>query len=294
MNRTLLAAVIALVVIAVVGFSSLFQVDQRQQALVVQFGNPIRAVPEAGLHFKLPFIQDVLYFERRVLDLDPPKQQVILADQKRLDVDAYARYRIVNPLLFYQSVVNENGARARLNQIILGAARGVLGNVSLERVLSDKRADIVQAIKVEVNTAVRALGIEIVDVRLRRADYPAETSQAIFNRMKSEREREAKEFRAEGGEIAAQIRADADRQKVVIVADAQRRGQVLRGEGDATAVKLYADAFGQDPDFFAFYRTMEAYRVALGNGDATMVLSPDSDFFRYFGDMTGARGRNPK
>lgn len=294
MNRTLLAAVIALVVIAVVGFSSLFQVDQRQQALVVQFGNPIRAVPEAGLHFKLPFIQDVLYFERRVLDLDPPKQQVILADQKRLDVDAYARYRIVNPLLFYQSVVNENGARARLNQIILGAARGVLGNVSLERVLSDKRADIVQAIKVEVNTAVRALGIEIVDVRLRRADYPAETSQAIFNRMKSEREREAKEFRAEGGEIAAQIRADADRQKVVIVADAQRRGQVLRGEGDATAIKLYADAFGQDPDFFAFYRTMEAYRVALGNGDATMVLSPDSDFFRYFGDMTGARGRNPK
>lgn len=294
MNRTLLAAVIALVVIAVVGFSSLFQVDQRQQALVVQFGNPIRAVPEAGLHFKLPFIQDVLYFERRVLDLDPPKQQVILADQKRLDVDAYARYRIVNPLLFYQSVVNENGARARLNQIILGAARGVLGNVSLERVLSDKRADIVQAIKVEVNTAVRALGIEIVDVRLRRADYPAETSQAIFNRMKSEREREAKEFRAEGGEIAAQIRADADRQKVVIVADAQRRGQVLRGDGDATAIKLYADAFGQDPDFFAFYRTMEAYRVALGNGDATMVLSPDSDFFRYFGDMTGARGRNPK
>jgi len=294
MNRTLLAAVIALVVIAVVGFSSLFQVDQRQQALVVQFGNPIRAVPEAGLHFKLPFIQDVLYFERRVLDLDPPKQQVILADQKRLDVDAYARYRIVNPLLFYQSVVNENGARARLNQIILGAARGVLGNVSLERVLSDKRADIVQAIKVEVNTAVRALGIEIVDVRLRRADYPAETSQAIFNRMKSEREREAKEFRAEGGEIAAQIRADADRQKVVIVADAQRRGQVLRGEGDATAIKLYADAFGQDPDFFAFYRTMEAYRAALGNGDATMVLSPDSDFFRYFGDMTGARGRNPK
>jgi membrane protease subunit HflC len=294
MNRALLAAAAALVIAAVIGFASIFTVHQTQQALVVQFGNPVRPVPKPGLHFKLPFIQDVLYFELRVLDLDPPKQQVILSDQKRLDVDAYARYRIVNPLLFYQSVVNESGARSRLSQIVNGATRGVLGNETLERVLSDKRADIVEAIRVQVNAAARQFGIEIVDVRLRRADYPAETSQAIFNRMKSEREREAKEFRAEGAEVAQQIRADADRQKVVIIAEAARKSQILRGEGDATAIKLYADAFGLDQEFFAFYRTMEAYRSALGNGDATMVLSPDSDFFRFFGDMTGGRRRGAK
>lgn len=294
MNRGLIGAVIVLVIAAIVGFASLFTVHQTQQALVVQFGNPVRPVPVPGLHFKLPFIQDVLYFERRVLDLDPPKQQVILSDQKRLDVDAFARYRIVNPLLFYQSVVNEAGARSRLSQIVNGAARGVLGNESLERVLSDKRADIVEAIRVQVNQAARQFGIEIVDVRLRRADYPAETSQAIFNRMKSEREREAKEFRAEGAEVAQQIRADADRQKVVILAEAARRAQILRGEGDGTAIKLYADAFGLDQEFFAFYRTMEAYRASLGNGDATMVLSPDSDFFRFFGDMSGGTRRSAR
>lgn len=284
------AAVVALILVA---WGALFTVPQQQQALVLQFGDPKRAIQDPGLKVKLPFIQDVQYFEKRILDIDPPKQQVILIDQKRLDVDSYARYRIVDPLRFYQTVNNEAGARARLGAIINSAMRRVLGNESLANLLSVRRAQITQAIFQDVSQAATSLGIEMVDVRIKRADYPDQTSQAIYARMKSERDREAREFRGEGSEVAQQIRADADRQRVVTVATAQQQAQTLRGQGDAQAIQIYADAFGQDPQFFAFYRSMEAYKQSLGDGSTTLVLSPDSEFFRFFNDITG-KGQTPK
>jgi len=285
----LAAAVVALVLVA---WGSLFTVPQQQQALVLQFGDPKRVIQDPGLKVKLPFIQEVQYFEKRILDIDPPKQQVILVDQKRLDVDAYGRYRITNPLRFYQTVNNEAGARARLGAIINSAMRRVLGNESLTNILSVRRGQITQAIFQEVNQAASTLGIEMIDVRIKRADYPDQTSQAIYARMKSERDREAREFRGEGQEVAQQIRADADRQRVVTVATAQQQAQTLRGQGDAQAIQIYADAFGQDPQFFAFYRSMEAYKQSLGDGSTTLVLTPDSEFFRFFNDLTG-RGQKP-
>ena len=282
------AAVVALIVVA---WGSLFTVPQSQQALVLQFGDPKRVIQDPGLKVKLPFIQEVQYFEKRVLDIDPPKQQVILVDQKRLDVDAYARYRITDPLRFYQTVNNEVGARARLGAIINSAMRRVLGNESLSNLLSVRRGQITTAIFQDVSAAAVPLGIEMIDVRIKRADYPDQTSQAIYARMKSEREREAKEFRGEGSEVAQQIRADADRQRVVTVATAQQQAQTLRGQGDAQAIQIYADAFGQDPQFFAFYRSMEAYKHSLGDGSTTLVLSPDSEFFRFFNDISGKGGK---
>jgi membrane protease subunit HflC len=292
MSRPILGILGAVVVAAVVvAWGSLFTVSQQQQALVLQFGDPKRAIPDPGLKFKLPFVQDVQYFEKRVLDIDPPKQQLILVDQKRLDVEAYARYRIVDPLRFYQTVNNEAGARARLGAIINSALRRVLGNESLTNILSVRREQITQAIFQEVNQVATPLGIEMVDVRIKRADYPDQTSQAIYARMKSEREREAREFRAEGFEVAQQVRSDADRQRVVIVATAQKEAQTVRGQGDGQAIQIYADAFGQDPEFFAFYRSMEAYKQSLADGSTTLVLSPDNQFFRYFNDINGILGR---
>ncbi|MSP50356.1 MAG: protease modulator HflC [Alphaproteobacteria bacterium] len=281
----------ALVALVLVAWGSLFTVPQQQQALVLQFGDPKRSIADPGLKVKLPFIQDVQYFEKRILDIDPPKQQVILIDQKRLDVDAYGRYRIVDPLRFYQTVNNEAGARARLGAIINSAMRRVLGNESLTNLLSVRRSAITQAIFQDVSQAALPLGIEMIDVRIKRADYPDVTSQAIYARMKSERDREAREFRGEGSEVAQQIRADADRQRVVTVATAAREAQMLRGQGDAQAIQIYADAFGQDPQFFAFYRSMEAYKNALGDGSTTLVLSPDTEFFRFFNDITGKGGK---
>ena len=294
MSRQFLGALGAVVVaLTVVAWGSLFTVPQQQQALVLQFGDPKRSIQEPGLKVKLPFIQDVQYFEKRILDIDPPKQQVILIDQKRLDVDAYGRYRIVNPLRFYQTVNNEAGARARLGAIINSAMRRVLGNESLTNLLSTRRSQITQAIFQEVSQAATSLGIEMVDVRIKRADYPDQTSQAIYARMKSERDREAREFRGEGSEVAQQIRADADRQRVVTVATAQQQAQTLRGQGDAQAIQIYADAFGQDPQFFAFYRSMEAYKQSLGDGSTTLVLTPDSEFFRFFNDIGGKGQQKP-
>ncbi|GAB4193140.1 MAG: protease modulator HflC [Thalassobaculales bacterium] len=293
MRNPLLAALGVIAAIGVVvAWAALFIVDQTQQVLVLQFGEPRRVVKEPGLHVKLPFIQNAVYFDKRVLDLDPPKQEVILVDQKRLVVDTYARYRITDPLLFYQSVNNEQGANQRGAAIINSSMRRVLGAEDLPAILSDRRTQIMAQIREEVNRQLVRLGVEIVDVRLRRADFPEQTSQAIYNRMKSERDREAREARAQGFELGQQIRADADRQRVVIIAGAERQAQTLRGEGDAEAIRIYAEAFGRDPQFFAFYRSMEAYRAALGDGSTTMVLSPDSEFFRYFGDITG-RGAAP-
>ena len=285
-TRILSLVVVALILAAVSG--SLFTVNQTQQALVLQFGEPKRTIQEPGLAFKLPFIQDVTYYEKRVLSLIPQDaEEVILADQKRLQVDAYARYRIEDPLLFYQTVRNERGARGRLEAIIDSSVRRALGRETLASILTGQRNDITRSIGEEVNASVASLGIKIIDVRLRRADYPTATSQNIFNRMKSEREREAKEFRATGEEEAQKIRADAEKTRTVILSEAQRQSQEIRGAGDSQAIQIYADSFGQDADFFAFYRSMEAYRKSMNNNGTSLVLSPDSSFFRFFKDKDG-------
>ena len=285
-TRILSLVVVALILAAVSG--SLFTVNQTQQALVLQFGEPKRTIQEPGLAFKLPFIQDVTYYEKRVLSLIPQDaEEVILADQKRLQVDAYARYRIEDPLLFYQTVRNERGARGRLEAIIDSSVRRALGRETLASILTGQRNDITRSIGEEVNASVASLGIKIIDVRLRRADYPTATSQNIFNRMKSEREREAKEFRATGEEEAQKIRADAEKTRTVILSEAQRESQEIRGAGDSQAIQIYADSFGQDADFFAFYRSMEAYRRSMNNKGTSLVLSPDSSFFRFFKDKDG-------
>ncbi|MGB2068768.1 MAG: protease modulator HflC [Candidatus Puniceispirillaceae bacterium] len=281
---------IALIGLIVIGlYGALFTVNQTQQALVLQFGEPKRTIKEPGLAFKMPFIQDVVYYEKRVLSLIPQDaEEVILSDQKRLQVDAYARYQISDPLLFYQTVRNELGARGRLEAIIDSSVRRALGRETLASILTGQRNDITRSIGDEVNASVASLGIKIIDVRLRRADYPEATSQNIFNRMKSEREREAKEFRATGEEEAQKIRADAEKTRTVIISEAQRTAQETRGAGDAEAITIYAESFGQDAEFFSFYRSMEAYRNAMGKDGTSMVLSPSSSFFRFFKDKNGS------
>jgi modulator of FtsH protease HflC len=292
MNRTVLTAgAVAIVVVIVLALSSLFTVDQTEQAIVLQFGAFKRQVRDPGLHVKLPFVQNVIYYDRRVLDTDPPTEEVIAADQKRLVVDSYARFRIVDPLQFYQSMGTEQAARGRLNATISGSLRRVLGNITLGSVLSDERGKIMRQITEEVATQAKPFGIDVIDVRLRRADLPEENSQAIFARMQSERQREAQEFRAQGDEFAQRIRSVAERERTVIIAEAQKQSQILRGQGEGESVKIYADAFGKDKNFFAFYRSMQAYREALGGQNTTLVLSPDSDFFRFFGSSSGKGGQ---
>jgi modulator of FtsH protease HflC len=290
MNRPFLTFVVVLIVIVLLGaFSSLFIVNQTEQALVLQLGEPKRVIKEPGLKAKIPFFQNVVYFDNRVLDFEPPAEEVIAADQKRLVVDSFARFRINDPLRFYQAVGNETAARSRLGSIISAALRRVLGNVTIASVLSDERERIMRQIRDEVNEQAKGLGVDILDVRLRRADLPKENSQAVYARMQSEREREAKEFRAQGAEFAQRIRSIAERERTVLIAEAQRQAQVLRGQGDGESVKIFADAFGKDVDFFTFYRSMQAYRESLAGHDTTMVLSPDSDFFRFFGAAGGAK-----
>jgi len=272
-------------VILIAAWSSLFVVTQGEQALVLRFGAvayPDDPVVGPGLHIKKPFIEDVVRYDARLLDVDPPAEEVILADQKRIVVDTYTRFKIVDPLLFYQAVRTEEAARSRLREIVNNSARRVLGGVMLPSVLSAEREQIMHGILVQVEEAAKALGVEVVDVRLRRADLPQQTSQAIFNRMVSERQREAAEARAQGAERAQEIRAGAERERTVILAEAQRQAQILRGQGDADANKIYAEAFSADPQFFAFYRSLHAYKEALGEQNTTYLLSPDSDFFRYF------------
>ena len=262
--------------------SSLFIVDERQQALVVQFGEPKRTVNQPGLNFKYPFIQDVIYFEKRVLSFIPDEgEEAILKDQKRLKVDTYARFKIFDPLRFYQSVRNEVEARKQLDTIVDSALREELGQRGLKEILSDQRIIITTNIREAVNIKARTLGMEIIDVQIRRADYPEVTSQAIFARMISERERIAREFRATGEEEAQKIRATAEKQRVVTVAEGAREAQETRGMGDAQAIQIYANAFGRDPEFFSFYRSMEAYKKSFGQED-TLVLNPKGDFFEFF------------
>ena len=273
----------AIVLVAVVIFQSLFIVQEISQAIVLQFGDPKKIISKAGLNFKLPFIQNVVFLDKRILNLDNEPQEVIAADQKRLIVDAIARFKIVDPLKFYISVGNERVARSRLSTIINSRIRGVLGTQELATLLSTDRTKQMSIIQNDVNTEAQNFGIEIVDVRIKRADLPPANSEAIYKRMQTEREREAKEFRAQGAEIAQKIRSTADKDVTVILAEANKKSEIMKGEGDGLRNKIFADAFGQDPQFFAFYRAMQAYEKALIGGETSLVLSPDSEFFKFFG-----------
>ena len=274
----------AIILVGVVIFQSLFVVQEISQAIVLQFGAPKKIVTKAGLNFKLPFIQNVVYLDKRILNLDTPPEEVIASDQKRLIVDAFARFQIVDPLKFYISVGDERVARSRLSTIINSRIRNVLGQEELQTLLSKDRSKQMELIKVGVNTEAENFGISIVDVRIKRADLPQANSDAIYRRMQTEREREAKEFRAKGAEMAVTITSTADKEVTVILADAQKQSEIMKGEGDGERNKIFAEAFGQDPEFFSFYRSMQSYGKAFTAGETSMILSPDSEFFKFFGN----------
>ena len=274
-----------IIIIAAVAFFSIFIVKEVNQAIVLQFGDPKRIITKPGLNFKLPFIQNVVFLDKRILNLDTPPEEVIASDQKRLIVDAFARFQIVDPLKFYISVGNERVARSRLSTIINSRIRNVLGQQELQTLLSEDRSKQMSLIQEGVNNEAENFGIKIVDVRIKRADLPQANSDAIFRRMQTEREREAKEFRAKGAEMAVTITSTADKEVTVILADAQKKSEIMKGEGDGQRNKIFADAFGQDPEFFVFYRAMQAYEKSLIGGETSLILSPDSEFFKFFGNI---------
>jgi membrane protease subunit HflC len=287
MNRTILTGVaVVFGVLLLIAFNAFFTVHQAQQAIVLQFGEPRRDIQEPGLHFKRPFLENVIYFDKRLLDFDADAQEVIMLDQRRLVVDAFARYRIVNPLLFYQTVGTEQSMRARLGAIVNASLRNVLGSVPFSAVLSNRRGELMRQISDLVVREARPFGVEIEDVRIMRADLHPDNSPAIYARMQTEREREARTERAQGAEASQRIRAEAERDRTVIIAEAQRQAQVLRGQGDADATRIFAEAFNRDPQFYSFYRSLQAYRQSIGEG-TTLVLTPESEFFRFFRDMSG-------
>ena len=271
------------IVLGFIAYNGLFVVQEINQAIVLQFGDPKKIITKPGLNYKIPFIQNVVFLDRRVLNLDNPPEEVIAADQKRLIVDAFARFKIVDPLKFYISVGNERVARSRLATIINSRIRSVLGTQELATLLSTDRAVHMGTIQNDVNTEAQNFGITIVDVRIKRADLPPANSEAIYARMQTERQREAKEFRAQGAEMAAKITSTADKEVTVILANANKQSEIMKGEGDGKRNKIFADAFGRDPQFFGFYRAMQSYEKALIGGDTSLILSPDSDFFKFFG-----------
>ena len=270
-------------------FSALFIVRQTEQALVLQFGDPIRVIKEPGLKIKIPLIQNAIFYDTRVLDFDAEVEEVILSDQKRLLVDAFIRYQIVDPLKFYQTVSNEAGFKARVGGILSGSLRRVLGSDPLEVVLSQDRFELMEKIQEGIDVETINFGVKMVDVRIKRADLPKANSEAIFERMRAEREKEARQFRAEGSEESQRIKSKAEKEKAVILANANKESQTIRGEGDGESVRIYAETFKKDEDFFSFYRSMEAYKKAFKDGDdePTLILSPDSDFFKYFDSKSG-------
>ena len=291
MNRFFLAVVgIVIVAAGIITFSMLFTVHQTQSALVLQFGNPVRAELEPGLKFKLPFVQNVLFFDRRILNLDPPAQEVILTDQKRINVDSFIRYKIVDPLEFRKKAITDANFRQIFGGRLNAAVRSEVGRVLLGDMLSDKREDVMHRITEQLKAQAPEFGIEVVDVRIGRTDLPETTSQAVYNRMRSSRIAEAAKLRAQGAELKAKIQAEADRDRTIILAEAERTAQILRGQGEAAKTVILNEAYGQDTDFFKFYRSMEAYDKAFGDG-TTMVLSPDSDFFKYFGNESGSKDK---
>jgi membrane protease subunit HflC len=288
MNRSFLgfAALTILLAIVIVGGSALFTVHQTQQALVLRFGEPVgkRGIVTApGLHFKAPFIENVVYFDNRILDLEQPRQEVLAADNSRIEVDSFLRYRIVDPLRFYQAVRTIDGGNNQLSSVLNSAVRRVLGESSMMQIVREDRASLMQRISDQVNTEAVRLGVNVVDVRIRRADLPRQISEQVYLRMQTERQREASEFRAQGAEQKQRIESRADRDVTILRAEAQRQADQTRGEGDALRNKIFAEAFGRDPDFFAFWRSMQAYETGLLSPDTRFIISPTSDFFRFFG-----------
>jgi membrane protease subunit HflC len=279
-------AVAVAMVVLIIAYASMFTVYQTRQAIVVRLGEPKRVITEPGLHFKAPFIDTVIHVDKRILDLENPAQEVIASDQKRLVVDAFARYKITDALRFYQTVSSVEGANSRLSTLLNSALRRVLGENTLTHVVRDDRAALMAKVREQLEQEAQAFGIEVVDVRIRRADLPEQNSQAVYQRMQTERQREAAEFRAMGSQRAQEIRARADRDVTVLIADSQAKADAIRGEGDGERNRIFADAFNRDPDFFGFYRAMQAYEAGL-RGDTRMLLKPDSDFFRYFVDPSG-------
>lgn len=282
MNRPLIGIVVGVVVAAIVLFSACYVVEPSQKALVLQFGNPIRVDERPGLYFKMPFVQNVVLFDSRVLNYDAPAEEVPTVDLKQVDVSSFAVYQIVDPLLFYQTVNNEIGVQGRLGAIMSANLRQVLGNVSMAAILTQQRAQFMEEIARRVNADTKSFGIQVIDVRIKRVDLPPANSQAIFRRMQTQREQAARNVRAEGQKDAVTLRAEADKQAVVIVANARKQGEILRGEGDGTASAVYAAAYGRNPAFFDFYRSMQALTIALPRDTTSYVGPPDGDFFRYF------------
>ena len=280
-SKFILPIIVALVVLV---YLSLFTVKEINQAIVLQFGDPKRVITTPGLQVKIPIIQNVVFLDRRILNLDAPPIEVIASDQKRLIVDAYARFKIVDPLKFYISVGDERVVRSRLSTIINSRIRGVLGKQSLATLLSEDRTKQMAIIQEGVDNEAKSFGVDIIDVRIKRADLPQANSEAIYKRMQTEREREAKEFRAKGAEMAITITSTADKEVTVLLANAKKQSEIMKGEGDGERNRIFASAFGKDPQFFAFYRAMQAYEKALIGGDTSLILSPDSDFFKFFGD----------
>jgi membrane protease subunit HflC len=282
-----IAALVVLLVVLVGAYSAVFTVTQTEQAIVVRLGEPIRVITEPGLNFKWPIFDSVIDISKRILDLENPAQEVLASDRRRLVVDAFARYRITNALKFYQTVGSVQTANVQLATLLNAALRRVLGEVTLIQIVRDQRAELMVRSREQLDQQAAAYGVSIVDVRIRRADLPEQNSQAVYERMKTERQREAAELRAEGAQRAQEIRSKADRDATVIVAEANQQAEQVRGAGDAERNRIFAEAYGQDPDFFAFYRSMNAYEAGLRSNDTRFLLRPDSSFFRYFGDPTG-------
>ncbi len=275
------------VIAAIVGYASIFTVPETRQALVVRLGDPRYVVTQAGIHFKVPFIENVIYIDKRILDLENPTQEIIASDQKRLVVDAFARYRIVDPLRFYQAIQTVPAANSQLSTLLNSALRRVLGESSFQHVVRDERSALMGRIREQLDREAERFGINVVDVRIRRADLPEQNSQAVYQRMQTERQREAAEFRAQGSQRGQEIRSRADRDVTVLLAEANAKGEQVRGEGDALRNRIFAEAFNKDPEFFNFYRSLQAYENGLGHNDTRMVLKPDSEFFRFFVDPSG-------
>jgi membrane protease subunit HflC len=281
-RSTLFTGALAVLFALLLAWASFYTVNPMEQVLVVQFGAPQQVVTDPGLHVKLPWMQTAEYIDKRLLKVEAPAEEVITQDKKRIVVDAFARWRIVDPLRFYESLIDQNGAQSRLTPILSSDLRRVLGSQTFATMLSSARADLMHDIRDDMNEESGRFGINVVDVRIRHADLPQQNSEAIYRRMQQERKREANEFRAEGEEISQRIKSRADREVTVLLAEAGRESQILRGEGEAEKTRILADAYGQDADFFAFYRSMKAYQDALPSDNTTVVLSPSGDFFHYF------------
>ncbi len=277
------ALLIGLIALLFIGSQSVFQVHETEQVIVLQFGNPVHVIQNPGLKFKIPFIQNVVSIDKRILEMDPQSEEILLNDQKRLVVDTFLRYTIHDPLKFYQTLQTDFAARSRLREQVNSSLRSNLGKATLAEVLSPAREQLMEKIATEVNADVQRLGLTVADVRIVRADLPKETSEAIFARMVSERQREASEARAEGQEKAQEIRSIADKDRTIIISEAEKKAQIVKGEADAQAIKIYADAFNKDKDFYSFYRSLEAYKKSMKGDNTTFVISPESEFFKFFG-----------